>query len=132
MLAPEWPEVTPVAVPEDRDRQLPMPDRRARVPGGAARGLQDVVSPFETAFTSAAIGMALVSIQGRWLEVNDAFCQIVGHPRDELKKTTLQALAHPQDVDRDESAFQDLLAGRVPSYQVEKRDRDASGDPGSG
>jgi diguanylate cyclase (GGDEF)-like protein/PAS domain S-box-containing protein len=121
------PEVAPAAVPEELDRQVVLPDRRGRAPGAPTSDLQEAVSRFETAFASAPIGMALVSIQGRWLEVNDAFCQIVGHPDDELRRTTLQALAHPEDVDRDERAFQDLLAGRVPSYQADKRYRDASG-----
>ena len=117
----------PKMAAQDLDRPLAMPDRRGRALGAAATDLQEAVSRFETAFASAPIGMALVSIQGRWLEVNDAFCQIVGHPEDELRRTTLQALVHPEDVDRDERAFQDLLAGRVPSYQTEKRYRDASG-----
>ncbi len=90
--------------------------------------LGEVRSRFESAFKSAAIGMALVSIEGEWLEVNDAFCRILGHRRDELKATTLQALTHPEDVESDEGTFVDLLSGRVPSYQVEKRYRDAAGD----
>jgi len=90
--------------------------------------LGEVRSRFESAFRSAAIGMALVSIEGEWLEVNEAFCRILGHRRDELKNTTLQALTHPEDVESDEGTFLDLLSGRVPSYQVEKRYRDAAGD----
>ena len=49
-------------------KQVAVPDRRERAPETRSR--------FETAFANAPIGMALVSIQGQWLEVNDAFCQI--------------------------------------------------------
>ena len=36
---------------------------------------------FAGAFTSAALGMALVSLEGRWLDVNDALCRILATPR---------------------------------------------------
>jgi PAS domain S-box-containing protein len=63
-------------------------------------------------------------VRGRpW--VNDALCRIVGYARKELEATTLQAITHPDDVDRDADSLRDLLAGRVPSYQTEKRYRHA-------
>ena len=99
-------------------------DARRRI---VEQDLHDVQARFETAFTSAPIGMALVDMQGRWLQVNDALCRIVGHTRDGLKATTLHAIAHPEDVDRDERSFCDLLCGNIPSYQVEKRYRHAFG-----
>ena len=87
----------------------------------------DIQARFESAFTAAPIGMALVDMGGRWLQVNDALCRIIGHTRDELKATTLRALTHPDDADRDEGSFHDLLGGTIPSYQVEKRYRHALG-----
>lgn len=115
---------------------VPGPSEEEQVPGEGTVAtatpqewsLGEVRSRFESAFRSAAIGMALVSLEGEWLEVNDAFCRILGHRRDELKTTTLQALTHPEDAESDEETFRDLLSGRVPSYQVEKRYRDAAGD----
>ena len=85
------------------------------------RGLYEVRARFESAFTSAPIGMALVDMDGRWLEVNDALCRITGHTRDELKATTLQAITHPDDVDLDTDSMQELLDNKVPSFQIEKR-----------
>ena len=93
----------------------------------AERNLHDVQARFESAFTGAPIGMALVDMEGRWLQVNDALCRIVGFTREELKATTLNAITHPEDVDRDERSFLDLLRGRIPSYQVEKRYHHAFG-----
>ena len=82
---------------------------------------------FASAFDSAPIGMALIDMEGRWLQVNDALCRITGSTRKELKATTLRAITHPDDVDRDADSLRDLLDGRVPSYQTEKRYRHAWG-----
>jgi len=91
------------------------------------QGAQDVQSRFESAFTSAPIGMALIDMAGRWLQVNDALCRITGHTRDEFKATTLRAITHPDDVDLDADSVRELMAGRIPSFQVEKRCRHAWG-----
>jgi len=89
--------------------------------------LHDVQARFESAFTCAPIGMALVDGGGRWLQVNDALCRLLGRTRDELVSATLHDIAHPEDVDLDARSFGDLLLGKIPSYQVEKRYRHAFG-----
>ena len=93
----------------------------------AERGLREVHERFESAFDNAPIGMALVDMEGRWLQVNDALCRITGHTRADLKATTPRALTHPEDVGLDARPCEQLLAGRIPSYQVEKRYRHAWG-----
>lgn len=82
---------------------------------------------FESAFDHAPIGMALVDMSGRWLQVNDALCRIVGYAQDELKATTLGAITHPDDVNLAADDLQQLLAGEIRSYQVETRYRHAWG-----
>jgi diguanylate cyclase (GGDEF)-like protein/PAS domain S-box-containing protein len=91
------------------------------------RGLQEVRERFESAFDNAPIGMALVAMDGRWLQVNDALCRITGQTEEALKATTLRAMTHPDDVDLDGQSLPQLLAGQIPSYQVEKRYRHAWG-----
>lgn len=71
--------------------------------------------------------MALVDLEGCCLQVNDALCRITGHTRAAFKATTLRALTHPEDVDLDEDCLRELLDGRIPSYQIEKRYRHAWG-----
>ena len=100
----------------DHERELDEP-RVAEPESEAAQ------TRFETAFTSAPIGMALVDMDGRWLQVNDALCRITGHTRSEFLATTLRAITHPDDVDRDADVMRDLLDGKVPSCQIEKRYR---------
>ena len=91
------------------------------------RGLRGIHARFESAFSSSPIGMALVDMDGRWLQVNDALCRITGHAREALKSTTLQAITHPEDLDRDADSMRDLLDGKIPSAQIEKRYRHAWG-----
>ena len=82
---------------------------------------------FESAFDNAPIGMALIATDDRWLQVNDALCRITGHTEAALKATTLRAITHPDDIDLDAENLSQLLAGQIPSYQVEKRYQHAWG-----
>ena len=69
----------------------------------------------------------LVEMNGDWLQVNDALCRITGYPEGDLKATTLDAITHPEDIGLAADDLQRLLAGQIPSYQVEKRYRHAWG-----
>jgi len=76
---------------------------------------------FAGAFSSAALGMALVSLEGRWLDVNDSLCGILGYTRAELLQIDFQTLTHPDDLHTDLALLGDLLAGRRAHYHMEKR-----------
>jgi len=76
---------------------------------------------FESAFEYAAIGMALVGLDGRWLKTNAALCEILGYSEPELLEIDFQTLTHPDDLNADLQHLHDLLAGRVTNYQMEKR-----------
>src|SRR6187399_1613598 len=82
---------------------------------------------YESAFRDAPIGMVLLDGNGRWLGVNEAFCRVTGRSPAELKATTLRAMTHPEDVDLDAESLRRLQAGAIPSFEVEKRLRHASG-----
>ena len=91
------------------------------------RGLQELRDRFESAFANAPIGMALVDMNGSWLQANYALSRITGYPENELKATTLDAITHPEDIGLAADDLQRLLAGQISSYQVEKRYRHAWG-----
>ncbi|MEQ6884819.1 PAS domain S-box protein [Salicola sp. Rm-C-2C1-2] len=76
---------------------------------------------FSEAFNSAALGMALVSLKGQWLDVNEALPSLFGYSREELLATDFQSLTHPDDLDSDLALLNDLLAGRINQYQMKKR-----------
>ena len=76
---------------------------------------------FYSAFDFAAIGMAIVSPEGRWLQVNRAVCQIVGYSSEELRVLTFQDITHPDDLDADMSFVHRVLSGEIDRYEMEKR-----------
>ena len=76
---------------------------------------------FVSAFEYAAIGMALVAPDGRWLEVNRALCQMLGYSNAELMQTTFQDITHPDDLEADLEYVRQMLAGEINTYQMEKR-----------
>jgi len=76
---------------------------------------------FQNAFEHAAIGMALVSPEGKWLRVNRSICQITGYSEAELLKRTFQDITHPDDLDLDLANVRKMLSGEIQTYQMEKR-----------
>ena len=76
---------------------------------------------FRGAFQTAAHGMALVSTGGLFVKVNPALCSMLGYDEAELLSRDFQAITHPDDLATDLSHVQDLLEGKIDSYQMEKR-----------
>jgi diguanylate cyclase (GGDEF)-like protein/PAS domain S-box-containing protein len=87
----------------------------------AAAALREAEERFRGAFETAAIGIALVSPDGRFLEVNEALCEIVGYDADELVRKTFQDITHPDDLEADLAYVRQVLAGEIRTYQMEKR-----------
>src|ERR1700737_4402830 len=81
----------------------------------------DPDSLFQSAFEFAAIGMALVSPEGKWRRVNRAICEITGYNEAELLERTFQDITHPDDLDLDLANVRKMLAGEIKTYQMEKR-----------
>jgi PAS domain S-box-containing protein len=73
------------------------------------------------ALEEAPIGVAVVGLDGKFLRVNNALCEIVGYSHDELTQLSFQAITHPDDLDTDLALAQKLAAGEIPRYQLGKR-----------
>lgn len=76
---------------------------------------------FQATFDQAAVGMAHATLTGRWLRINQRFCDIVGYSVDELLQIPFYELTHPADRNKDELAIHQLLAGEIQSYVTTKR-----------
>jgi diguanylate cyclase (GGDEF)-like protein/PAS domain S-box-containing protein len=76
---------------------------------------------FRSAFDYAAIGMALVAPEGKWLRVNRALCEIVGYSEPELLVTDFQTITHREDLGNDLAEIYRLLSGETLTCQLEKR-----------
>jgi diguanylate cyclase (GGDEF)-like protein/PAS domain S-box-containing protein len=99
--------------------------------GGIAVSLRDVTARveaeelFRSAFEAAPIGMALVAPDGRFLSVNRALCELLGHPTDVLLSKSFQDITHPEDLDADLEYVRQVLDGAIRDYSIEKRYIDA-------
>lgn len=76
---------------------------------------------FHNAFDTAPIGMALVGLDGRWLEVNDSLCELLGYQEKELLQMTFVDVTHPEDLDVDQQYVERLIRREMDHYQMEKR-----------
>jgi PAS domain S-box-containing protein len=85
------------------------------------RELRENEERFRATFEQAAVGIAHVALDGRWLRVNQRLCDIVGYPREELLQKTFKDITHPEDLDLNINFFQQALAGKIPMYSMEKR-----------
>lgn len=83
--------------------------------------LREAEERFRLAIDDAPIGVALVALDGRWLRVNQALCDIVGYSAEEMLERSFQDITHPDDVDADLAYIRRLLAGEIKTNQIEKR-----------
>lgn len=76
---------------------------------------------FRGTFENAAVGIAHIGIDGKWLRVNQAFCDFTGYTREELLHMSYADVTHPDDVEENRLARDKLFAGRAESFQMDKR-----------
>jgi PAS domain S-box-containing protein len=87
----------------------------------AEAALRESEERFRGTFENAAVGIAHTHPSGRLLRVNETFCGIVGHSRDELLQKTFQDITHPDDLDASVASLAALLRGESPAQEHEKR-----------
>ncbi|AFZ36467.1 multi-sensor signal transduction histidine kinase [Stanieria cyanosphaera PCC 7437] len=85
------------------------------------QALQESKARFTEAFGNAAIGMAIVSLEGQWLEINTALCQMLGYSEADLLATNFQSITYPEDLAQDLLCVKQLISGEIESGQLEKR-----------
>lgn len=76
---------------------------------------------YRATFDNAAVGIAHVGLDGRWLEFNKVVCAITGYSAAELSQKTFADITHPDDVAKDWAEAHRLLAGEINEYSLEKR-----------
>ena len=83
--------------------------------------LRESEQRFAATFEQAAVGIAHVAPNGRWLRVNRKLCAIVGYSQDELLTRTFQEITHPDDLDAGLEQVRRMLASEIDTYSMEKR-----------
>lgn len=76
---------------------------------------------FHSTFENAPIGMAIVGLDGRFLQVNASLCRILGYAAEDLQQKTFQAITHAEDLQDDLIGLQKLHDGEIEQYQREVR-----------
>jgi len=76
---------------------------------------------FKLAFSYSPIGIALVSLDGRWLKVNESLCKIIGYTESELLDIDFQTITYPKDLQKDLDMVKLLYNGTIKFYVIEKR-----------
>ena len=92
------------------------------------QALESSEARFRIAFDSAPQGMALVSLTGKFIEVNQSLCEMWGCTREEVLATDFQTLTHPDDLHNDLDHVHRLIEGEIGSYQLVKRYFGRGGD----
>ncbi|MES0872949.1 PAS domain S-box protein [Sinimarinibacterium thermocellulolyticum] len=70
---------------------------------------------------ASPIGLAMVGLDGRWLMVNRALCEIVGYGQQELMSMTFQDITHPDDLAPDLELVRRTIDGEIAGYRLSKR-----------
>ena len=87
----------------------------------AERALRESEERFRATFDQAAVGVAHIGLDGRWLRANQKLCEIVGYTREELLERTFQDITHPDDLEADHEHLRRLQTGEISRYSLEKR-----------
>lgn len=76
---------------------------------------------FRDVFTASPIGIAVETLEGQLLFVNPAFCLMLGFSEEELRSKHCVDFSPLEDAEKDWALFQQLRAGSIDHYQIEKR-----------
>ncbi|GIK42624.1 MAG: histidine kinase [Chloroflexota bacterium] len=87
----------------------------------AKQALQESEERFRATFEQAAVGLAHLGLDNRWLRVNQKFCDIIGYSFEELGQLTLPQLIYSDDVDINREQARRLVAGEIQTYSLEQR-----------
>jgi len=87
----------------------------------ARHALMPDTQVFRDIFDASPIGIAVENLEGQPLFVNRAFCSMLGFTEEELRTKHCVDFSPPEDAEKDWALFQQLRAGSIDHYQLEKR-----------
>ncbi|OHD14532.1 MAG: hypothetical protein A2086_14365 [Spirochaetes bacterium GWD1_27_9] len=95
--------------------------QRTKALAEANKFLKESEQKFRDTFEQAAVGLAHVGIDGKWLRVNQKLCDIVGYSKEELLKLTFQDITYKDDLEIDLEFVNKMLQDEIETYTLEKR-----------
>jgi PAS domain S-box-containing protein len=85
----------------------------------ALQALHESEERFRSAFNNTPIGMAILDLDGRCIQVNSAMCQILGYTEAEIKTLDFRQLAIPGEHDTVVHYWQQIRQGALDAYRQE-------------
>lgn len=95
--------------------------RQTRHMREATEQIQQSQKQLEDTFEQSATGMAHNDLQGRWIRLNQTYCEIVGYTKEEMLTKHFRDFTHPDDLELDMRQLQRTLTGEINHYSFEKR-----------
>lgn len=118
----------PAAAPDEFDLLLHGFRRMQSTLAASLSALRESEARFRVMFEQAAVGVAQVQSEtGKFLRVNQKYCDIVGYSHDELRQMDAQAITHSDDLQLDLDNLKLLKAGSIREYALEQRYRHKNG-----
>ncbi|HEY7235064.1 MAG TPA: PAS domain S-box protein [Gemmatimonadaceae bacterium] len=108
-------------IADEREKLLAQEQLARQQAESANTQLRESEERFRLTLEGAPIGMALAALDGRFVRVNQALCEITGYSADELTQMKFQDITHSDDLDTDVGLADKLARGEIPRYQLEKR-----------
>jgi PAS domain S-box-containing protein len=84
-------------------------------------GLKKSEARFRSYFNLPMHGIAIISPEKGWIEVNDRICSMIGYSRDEITRMTWSEMTHPDDLATNLKQFNRVLSGQIDHYNMDKR-----------
>src|SRR5688572_20352474 len=73
------------------------------------------------AYEHIPVGIVESSLDGKYMDVNEEFCRVLGYSRRELLRRGIKDCTHEDDYAIDARLYELLIAGKIPFYKIEKR-----------
>jgi two-component system, cell cycle sensor histidine kinase and response regulator CckA len=87
----------------------------------AEEALRQSEERYRATFNSAAVGIDLVDLGGRFLKVNAVLSNYLGYTEEELRNLTIEEVTHPEDLEKTAQMHDALVRGNTEGYKLEKR-----------
>jgi PAS domain S-box-containing protein len=104
----------------NRELEQRVAERTAELEASTMR-LRESEASFRAIFENAGIGISVLNRDTKSLKVNPTMQEMLGYSAAEMLNMGMAAWTYPDDIPSDSDLFQDVLAGRLDRYQVEKR-----------
>jgi diguanylate cyclase (GGDEF)-like protein/PAS domain S-box-containing protein len=116
-----------LAQAEQAERHAEQARRHAEEQEAISRALRQSEEQFRSSFDNAAVGMALVAPDGRWIDVNASLCKMLGYDEREMLSTNMQSVLDPEELGEHLAQVYRLTQGAAVSYTLEMRLRHREG-----